>query len=407
MKKISLMLLIIVMICSCSGDKSTTPLINKGDIPFPLTPDDGAVVANYSVTLIVKNAVGYDGSQSKYLFQVSPDKNFSSVIFEQEIEGGSGSTSLTISQSFDGGAGYYWRAKASNTTNSTAFSTAFMFVIQSMSTPPEPVSPGLEKVEINGQLTLRVKNSPYFTSEYDYYKFELYRMTQPLSPINVKDVKSQSEFTQVSFKENYPEGAYKWRARAYHVAGGDIESTQFSEFITFYIAEPCSKFNGSTFAVRLVQSNVTCGIYNSYQNAYEALGPPDAAPVGTDEYRGFVSLGIDGWIVFELGQCIKNMPNSDVEVYQTVSYEGVGVAVAETPDGPWHWLGIRKCFDHTPYYSFACFFDLSHDGATTPWARYVKVYDYMRYTMPEWAVCELDPPHPGADIDAVEAIHVF
>lgn len=396
----------VIILCSCSGKEPTTPLVYTGEVPFPLMPEDGAVISGYSTVLVVKNATGFDGPQSRYLFQIASDKAFSKIIMEREVEGGIGTTSFNLNAALQASTYYYWRAKAFDQTNSTGFSVAFVFAVESISTPPQQISPVKNGIEINGSVVLKVKNSSYFSSEKDIYHFELYYSRQISVPIISQEVKSQKEYTQIKITNNLQEGMYLWRVRAYHAAGGDVESTQFSELVSFYVAEDCNKIKGSKYAVRLVESNLTCGIYNSYQDATEALGQPNAFPIGVDSYRGFVSLGIDGWIVVEMGRCIRNLSGSDLMVYQTVSYEGVGVAVAETPDGPWHWLGIRRCDEHTPYYSFACYFDLTHDEVT-PWARYVKVYDFMRTTMPEWAVCELDPPHPGADIDAVEVIHSY
>ncbi len=400
-------LIIIITLYSCSGKNPTTPLIYTGEVPFPISPEDGAVISNYYITLVVKNAAGYDGPESKYVYQVAKDKAFLDVIFEKEIEGGVGTTSINLNMNLAAGEYYYWRAKAYNQSNSTGFSIAFVFTIESISTPPQQISPIEESIEINGAVVLKAKNSNFFSGENDIYHFELYYLKQISYPIVTREVKAQNEYTQIHISDNLLEGAYQWRVRAYNRAGGDIETTQFSRLVTFYIAEDCSKFKGSKYAVRLVETNVTCGIYNDYQAASQALGPPNARPTGPDDYYGFVSLGIDGWVVVEMGRCIKNLAGSDVMVYQTVSYEGVGVAVAETPDGPWHWLGIRRCDGWTPYYSSACYFDLTHSNNSTPWARYVKVYDFMRATMPDWAICELDPPHPGADIDAVEVMNSF
>jgi len=405
-KRIVIAMIGLFIICSCSGNQPTVPVIYTGEVPFPLAPEDGAVVSNYSITLVVKNANGYDGPQSRYVFQVARDKVFSQVILEKEVEGGIGTTSYNVTMGFEAGQYYYWRAKAYNQSNSTGFSHAFVFTIESISTPPQQISPLEDGIEINGKVVLKVKNSNFFSGKDDIYHFELYYMKQISSPIFTKEVRAEDEYTQVVITETLPVGAYQWRVRAYHIAGGDVETTQYSRLVRFYIADDCSKIKGSKYAERLVETNVTCWIYNSYQDATEALGPPNAYPTGPDSYRGFVSLGIDGWIVVEMGRCIKNLPGSDLMVYQTVSYEGVGVEVAETPDGPWHWLGIRACNEHTPYYSFACYFDLSHK-AGVQWARYVRVIDFMSVTHPGYAVCELDPPHPGADIDAVEVINSF
>ena len=163
----------VIILCSCSGKEPTTPLIYTGEVPFPLIPEDGAVIGGYSIVLIVKNATGYDGQQSRYFFQIATDKAFSKILVEKEVEGGIGTTSFNLNIPLQSDTYYYWRAKAFNQTNSTRFSVAFVFAVESINTPPQQVSPVENGIEVNGSVVLKVKNSSYFSGENDIYHFEL------------------------------------------------------------------------------------------------------------------------------------------------------------------------------------------------------------------------------------------
>ena len=390
----------------CSSNP-TAPLIYTGKVPFPVSPSDGAIIGNFTITLTVRNAADYNDAASTYLFQISTDKNFNPLILSQAVPGSSGYTSLAFTLDLSANNLYYWRVKASHGQNSTDFSIPFEFIIQAYDKAPEPLSPAAEQVVINSNVMLRAKNSPYFSSQHDFYRFEIFSIHNPDTPLIVKEVLSQTENTQVQITDNIAEGGYTWRVRAYRKEGKDSESTFFSPLTKFYIAENCNRFNHGQWGYRIVENNVACGSYNSYSNPNEALGSPDARSIGDEVYEGFVSLGIDGWIVVEMGECIGNAPGDDLRVFQTVSYEGVGVKVAPTPDGPWSWLGAVRCDGSSDYYSHVCYFDLSFEGATAPWARFVKVIDYERLTMPQSAYCDIAAPFPGADIDSVQVLHSY
>jgi len=407
MKKICIIFIaaLFILIIKCSKNNPLTPLIYNGESPFPIAPQDGAVISNFQINLSVKNAKEYNDSQSIYIFQITKDKTFRNIEIEESVKAGDEITSLRLYKNLAENVPYYWRVKAKKGTKETSSSVVFAFIISSASKAPEPISPLENAIEINQKAILKVRASKNFMLPNDIYHFEIYRIGKLEAPVWSGNVPAQGEVVQILVSTSLEEGLYQWRANAYRRSMGEFESTLYSDLIPFYIAEDCSKFQFSKWAVEVIESNITCDGYNTYQNVNEALGSPDAIPIGPDSYRGFVSLGIDGWITVKMGRCMRERAGNEIRVYQTVSYEGVGVSVAETPDGPWHFLGIRACNNPTPYFSSACEFDFS--GRGVQWARYARIYDFERVTHPQYAVCELDAPHPGADIDAVEVLNPY
>jgi hypothetical protein len=136
-----------------------------------------------------------------------------------------------------------------------------------------------------------------------------------------------------------------------------------------------------------------------YNDPKEALGAPNAAGHGPDQYSGFVSLGFGGRLTLDLGGCISDAPGPDLRVYQTVSSEPVSVYVSLFPEGPFTLVeALKECGD--PYHGIqhSCEFDLASGGVTK--ARYVRVEDGELFPCPGGTVTE------GADLDAVEALGV-
>ena len=136
-----------------------------------------------------------------------------------------------------------------------------------------------------------------------------------------------------------------------------------------------------------------------YNDPKEALGAPNAAGHGPDQYSGFVSLGFGGHVTVDLGGCISDAPGADLRVFQTVSGEPVSVYVSLSPEGPFTLVeAVKECGE--PYHNIqhSCEFDLASGGVSK--ARYVRVEDGELFPCPGGTVTE------GADLDAVEALTV-
>ena len=99
--------------------------------------------------------------------------------------------------------------------------------------------------------------------------------------------------------------------------------------------------------------------------------------------------------------CITDQEGSDLRVFQYIQFEPVGVDVSGSPDGPWVDLGTKPCGDGglANVNSNHCDFDLAGSGLKT--ARYVRVSDGENFP------CEkAGTRSEGADIDAIQALHV-
>lgn len=138
---------------------------------------------------------------------------------------------------------------------------------------------------------------------------------------------------------------------------------------------------------------------DAYNDPTRAVGPPDAAGSGPDQFTGFVSLGFGGRVTVDLGGCISDAPGPDLRVYQVVSSEPVSVYVSLFPDGPFTLVEARKeCGEPFSGIRRRCDFDIASGGVTR--ARYVRVEDGELFPCPGGTVSE------GADLDAVQALGV-
>jgi hypothetical protein len=141
---------------------------------------------------------------------------------------------------------------------------------------------------------------------------------------------------------------------------------------------------------------------NAHNDPQQAVGPPDAARIGDDRYRGLISLGQGGYVTLELGEAAVDAPGPDIRVFQTTSSEPVSLYAAASAQGPFVLLGLRRSCGVRPggtgVFSNHCDFDLRDGGLTL--ARFVKVEDGEIY--PCLAGGTLTE---GADLDAVQTLN--
>ena len=197
-----------------------------------------------------------------------------------------------------------------------------------------------------------------------------------------------------------------WYAGAFAVVQTETAAI-LSEMVVhrFTAIPPCSAWNQSAYGVRIVDADLQCTETSRYTNPNEALGPPNAQQFGPDDFAGIVSLGIDGSITVELGRCAHDRAGMDIRVYQVVANEGVEVQVSQFKKGPWISLGWQFCGTLSSFIGF-CEFDLTAAGITP--VRFIRVIDRQRYTHFGSTHCgdwNVNPATPGADIDAVQALH--
>jgi hypothetical protein len=215
---------------------------------------------------------------------------------------------------------------------------------------------------------------------------------------DIKDVAAGNGQTEGAVPAPLERGrAYQWKAVAH---AGD--RTAESKAVAFEIAVPCTP--GDPYAKAVVDVFLSDCARRTNRRALldprSVLGPPDARGNSDETYSGILSLGEDGYVTVDMGVCIADQPGPDLRVFQYVQFEGVGVDVSGSADGPWVDLGTQACGDGgTGDRSNHCDFDLAGSGLKS--ARYVRVSDGERYPC-----ARAGTRSEGADIDAVQALHV-
>jgi hypothetical protein len=157
-------------------------------------------------------------------------------------------------------------------------------------------------------------------------------------------------------------------------------------------------------AISVMSSSLTCTPTNAFTDVTQVIGPPDAGVTGPgkNEFKGMLSLGINGSVTLYLGSCIEDLPGPDLRIYQVVSQEAVEVQVSQNKEGPFTSLGMKDCGTPGPTFANSCDFDLAGSGLSN--VRVIKVIDREVFTFPGVA-CDNAGSSPGADIDAVEVLH--
>ncbi len=118
---------------------TTTPVVINA--PTPVSPTGNVTVSSTQPTLVATNGTrtGPAGAIT-YLFQVTQDVAFSSNVLAWSVPEQSGQTSLTVPQALSAGASYFWRTRASDSSNTGPWSTIQAFSTPSPSSPPPPSS---------------------------------------------------------------------------------------------------------------------------------------------------------------------------------------------------------------------------------------------------------------------------
>ncbi len=246
--------------------------------------------------------------------------------------------------------------------------------------------------------SLVVLNARGFDAGQATYEFVVLDASGTRVVQDIKDVAAGSGQTEGAVPAPLERGrTYQWKAIAH---AGDRQAE--SRPAAFEIAVPCTP--GDPYAKAVVDVFLSECTRRTNRRALldprSVLGPPDARGTSDETYSGILSLGEDGYVTVDMGVCIADQDGPDVRVFQYIQFEGVGVSVSGSPDGPWVDLGTRACGDGgTGDRSNHCDFDLAGTGLKT--ARYVRVSDGERFP------CErAGTRSEGADIDAVQALHV-
>jgi hypothetical protein len=144
------------LLAACAVEKSENPLSPSVAGPIPgvgisaptlSQPAVGAQirVEQQPVTLSIGNSTSTGVRPLVYAFQVAADAGFSNIVFSREgvTPGDDGTTSLRLSDPLASGRTYYWRSKAQDGANESAFSATSNFTIFTpvVLDPPTLVSP--------------------------------------------------------------------------------------------------------------------------------------------------------------------------------------------------------------------------------------------------------------------------
>jgi hypothetical protein len=153
--------LILIVSTHCGGGPtgpSPTPNNPFSAAPVPVAPGDGATVDQPRPTLRVTNARS-SGTARTYTFQVAADAGFSPLILEKSgvPEGSDGTTAYQVEQDLPVDRDYFWRARASDGSQTSAWSSILRFHAVSISnTPPRIVSltASSGRAEVDGTIQL-------------------------------------------------------------------------------------------------------------------------------------------------------------------------------------------------------------------------------------------------------------
>jgi hypothetical protein len=142
MKKLTSLCVVSAVLSGCTLDKTENPLSPSvaGPIagvnitaPNPLEPRDGLRIASTQqpIALILNNATSSGIRPISYRFEVAGDAGFATIVEvnDQVPPGDGGKTTMRMTQTLAPGKMYYWRAKAKDGANESAFSPSASFEV--------------------------------------------------------------------------------------------------------------------------------------------------------------------------------------------------------------------------------------------------------------------------------------
>lgn len=114
---------------SCGSEGPTSSESPSITAPTAREPATGSKVTSTNPTLVVGNATGAQGL--RYRFEVSTDSSFNNLVAvgDDLPEGGTGTTSWTVTPALEPGETYQWRARASAGGNAGPYSIAASFEV--------------------------------------------------------------------------------------------------------------------------------------------------------------------------------------------------------------------------------------------------------------------------------------
>ncbi len=224
-----------VVLAGCQAQKSETPLspsvagpIAGVNITAPklIEPVQGFKIkeSQQPIKLIIENATTNGVRPVSYMFEVAADSGFTTKVYARSgvPQGDNNRTSVQIDR-LDSSRSYYWRAKADDGANSSAFSSSqFEILPKPVLNPPGPVSPVNGDRTPSRRPTLTVNNSDrnaaVGTVSYEFQVATDQAFTKLVAAGISGEGGGQSTFTPNS--DLAADTLHYWRARA-----GDGETT--------------------------------------------------------------------------------------------------------------------------------------------------------------------------------------
>jgi hypothetical protein len=152
----------LALVSACEAKKSSNPLspnvagpIAGVEIGAPklLEPASQVNIAELSqpIKLLIENSWTTGDRPLSYLFEVASDPEFKSKVFARDgvAPGGNGRTQLTLSDKLTANRTYFWRARASDGANASAYAATASFNVQ----PPAVIRTPVPTDPINDERT--------------------------------------------------------------------------------------------------------------------------------------------------------------------------------------------------------------------------------------------------------------
>jgi len=191
--------------------------------PAPVAPGKGTTIPanDQPVTLVVQNASTNGQRPITYHFEVAADAEFSNkVATRQGVEpGGDGKTSYRLPDALAPDRSYYWRAKAVDGANESAYSEAVSFSVVTLAElkAPVPLTPIGAATTSSRTPEFRVRNAvrsgPVGSV---YYTFEISENESFSAMVAIVTVAEQSAETRFTINQELRSGTrHFWRVRAF------------------------------------------------------------------------------------------------------------------------------------------------------------------------------------------------
>ena len=211
-------------------------LVNEPpEVPVPIAPAAGAVVATTTPVLRARNALDPEGDALKYDFEVRDARDVV-VAASPDIPEGPDETTWLVAPPLVEDQGYTWRVRAFDGALAGGWSAAVPFRVNAQPDPPTApmlIAPAEGAIVEVRRPVLIVANAMSPDGLDLTYEFELYRQAADgtLTLVDAQaGVLPGADRTSFTPTVDLPDAAYSWRARArdVHQAGPWMASAHFT-----------------------------------------------------------------------------------------------------------------------------------------------------------------------------------